>query len=300
MKKLLAIILVVLFFISGCESAPELDIHVDQATSYAINYLNNFSGYDNTKNYELKCYVQSEKESYPQLYRIIEDGNTLFEFIIKPEEDVGVSGILYFTENGKKLIVYPAFETNTALFDKEINQTELNQYLYLEYVTSVDIEGEYKTTDESLFENLKAFAINELPFVSAQKGSEITIYEHLNLIRVKCSSDGKAIVRDESFLYFPVAVNGTISFLLETSTDCTIDKGACASEDDEIWIKAIEQGKPFIIASENQGAMGTGIMITADEDAEFTVPMILKKAYAELKAEAAKQQPIKELFSFTY
>lgn len=302
MKKLFLCVLAVLILLSGCENAPELNIHVDQATSYAVNYLNNVVGYDSNSKYELKYFLKSEKESYPQLYRLFANGNEILAFIIKPEEDIGpISGVLYYEENGQKMMAYPAFETDTALFTVEGEKVNLNDYLYLEYVTDISIEGEFIETDESCYEALKSFAINELPFAFANKGDEITVYEHLNIIRIEYSKEKKGIIRDNSgFLYFPIAVNGVISFLLYTSPDCTVDKGACMSGDSAIWVEAIEQGKPFVLASANPLPPSEGIVIMADSDPSFTVPMIIKKAYKQFKEEAEKQKPYKELFRFIY
>lgn len=305
MKRMIICMMTLLILLSGCSNTAEKNknLCLEKAVEYAVTYLNAERGYDISAEYSLKCYLKAAKEWYPQSYKLTENGKELLWFVIEESDgEIAAGGVLYFTYNGKDLKLYPVFSSDDLNdFKTEVTAVNVNEHLYLEDAQVADLDGKYTLTDKAHLDTIREYLRSNAILFEVKEGDEVAIYEHLNIIRLEYDKDSKKIVSVEnSHLHYPMAINGEVVKLIAFTPDLSLSSGSIDVDDGEPWKKYIEDETAFILASATPFQSSRGIVFKANEDDSVTAPVIIKKAYQQLKALAAKQEPYQLLFKFIY
>lgn len=290
------IILLIILLMWGCYKKDNNKICKDIAINYAVDFLNNVSGYDSDKEYFIECRLKTENDNYPQFYKLIENDNTMLYFVI---DDEGI-GELNTTFNDTTIAIYKAEESSDkSEYDYIAGKFMINDRLYLDSVENINIFSSYMPTKQEYYQKIRNAVDANAFLYEIIENDVIEVYEHINVIAVVYDKINNEIISDSiDTRYYPIAVNNEIIGLICVDESRFDPSGATFI--DEKLAELIEKKQRFIVALNYPSAIQQGYCISSNSDTYINSPMILKKSYSQLKTIADTQTIYEILFTYNY
>ena len=299
LRKALLVFIVLILVLCGC--SPSGKNKLDQTTeeravSFALDYLNNEHGYDLSHKYEIICHQESKDNEFPLEFDLQEDGKSIYKFLFIFSSEPGIGG-LHYEYNGGFVSMVPFGPEQE--FTVDAGKIDLTGKFVLEEIDTNELNDPYASTTDENREKLKQYVHILLPEI--KDGDKITIYEKIHYVVLDVNAEKKAFIREREVIDFPVTVNDSNVYIMSVSPDYEAVMGSRPADgENDAWVKALKEGKPFLIVAAGKLYYYKELTVTSDTDLNNILPMIMRKCAPQIKDILAGQQPNKILAEFTF
>lgn len=252
MKKILIILITILFLSAGCQKKYELDPELlNPLRSAVMDYLNQ-NGYDENSAYILEGPYTSEGKSFPCIYVLSENGEPKAGVLCEYHAELGYGGINYPYKDGYvSCFAHPDFLSMKEGWKTERNEVNVNNWLFHEKGVVVDEKDNAITEDAiklmtSLFMG-EAAAYPE----NISVGDKIAIYGPVIHYYTRYDTEKDFIhLSQQEYQEYIAAVNDEPVFSInydgvsQSMSTSVIDSANPYSAD---LLKTFKEGKAFII-----------------------------------------------------